>query len=221
MEAIRALLISIWLLSPAIFLLLDLRSGRADQAGRGLNLRSRLIAASVAINWVVFAVLLIRSQTLYGSISSTSVLTHVLLVGSCLGVVLNAKNWRLLLANAVLVTLWVTIAYAPAHWMANSGSGTVRINGQRTHATVYFGHPTDSEAVALVDIPGAEGYFLNLGSERVKLATNREFVHLSGGIWVFKSLRRMNFSEPLSPMEANQFQFRIATPDGRVIVVQF
>ena len=208
MTAMRPLLIVIWLLAPAIFLLLEVRSEWAAQGARVGTPRSRLIAASVAINWVIFVVSLIRSQTPYGMIFSTSAFTHVLLLMSFLGVVLSAKNWRLLLANSVLITLWIAIAYAPAHWMANWGPGTVRINGQQADATVYFGHPTDSEAenIALVDIPGTGNYFLSFETEKVRPAANREFVHLPGGIWVFKSLHPMSFVSPLPPMAVNQWR---------------
>ena len=125
------------------------------------------------------------------------------------------------MANVALVSLWITIAYAPAHWLAKSGPGDVKINGQRADATLYYGNPTDSEAeaVALVEIPGAGDYLLNFGSEKIRLAAKHDFIHLPGGIWVFKSLRQMNFFEPLPPREMNQF--RIATPDARVIEVQF
>jgi hypothetical protein len=219
MAVFRALLIVTLLLSPATLLLLYVWGQRRSM--RGWGTWDWLIAASVAINWVVFTVLLIRSQTPYGMIFSTSILTHVLLVMSCLGVALSAKNWRLLLANSLQITLWVVIAYAPAHWMGNPGPGTVTINGERADATVYFGYPTDSEAeaVALVDIPSAGDYFLSFGTEKVRYGTNREFVRLPGGIWVFKSLRQMSFVAPLPPKELNQF--RIESPDGRLIEVQF
>jgi hypothetical protein len=47
--------------------------------------------------------------------------------------------------------------------MAHSRYGAVKINGQQTSGTVYFGYPSDSEAeaVALVDIPGVGDYFLS------------------------------------------------------------
>jgi hypothetical protein len=220
MDVFRAFLIVIWLLSPLIVLLLYVWGQR--QSIRGWGTWAWLSAASVAINWTAFTVLLIRSQTPYGMIFQTSVLTHVLTVMSCAGVVLCAKNWRLLLANTALITFWITIAYAPAHWMSSRGPGTVRINGQQVSSTVYFGHPTDSEAeeVALVEIPGAEDYFLSFETEKIRHATNRDFVHLPCGIWVFKSLRRMSFSEePLPSKEENQL--RVASSDGRVIEVQF
>lgn len=219
MPAFRAFVLVSWLLSPGIFLLLHFWDQR--RRTRGWSTSNLLIAAAIAINWIVFVVLLIRAQTPYGMVYSTSALTHILLVMSCLGVVLSVRNWRLLLANAVLITLWIVIAYAPAHWMSNSGLGNVTIDGQRADATIYFGYPTDSEAeaIALADIPRAGDYFLSFGTERVRIAIGHEFVHLPGGIWVFKSLRQMSFAAPLPPRRLNQF--RIESSDGKLIEVQF
>jgi hypothetical protein len=102
-----------------------------------------------------------------------------------------------------------------------SGPGTVRVDRQRTDATIYFGHPIDSEAeaVALVEMPGTGDYFLRFETEKVGLGAENEYVHLPYGIWVFKSLRQMSFVAPLPPEKLNQF--RIAAPNGRVIEVQF
>jgi hypothetical protein len=221
MTVVRVLLILFWLLSPAIFLFLYLRVGRAQLGLRRWKARTLLAASSVAINWILFAALLIRSQTAYGMIFPTSMLTHVLLALSCVGAVLAVKKWPLLIANVALVTLWIAIAYAPAHWLMKLGPGTVRVDGQRTNATIYFGHPTDSEAetVALAEIPGTGDYFLSFETEKVRPGAENEFVHLPYGIWVFKSLRQMSFVAPLQPEKLNQF--RIAAPNGRVIEVQF
>ncbi len=221
MAVVRALVILFWLLSPAVFLFLYLRGQRAPLALRRWKARTLFAASSIAINWILFAGLLIRSQTAYGMIFPTSILTHLLLTLSCVGAVLAARRWPLLIANVALLTLWIAIAYAPAHWLMKSGPGRVSVDGQRTDATIYFGHPTDSEAqaVALAEIPGIGDYFLNFDTEKVRVGTKDEYVHLPYGIWVFKSLRQMRFVAPLPPKELNQF--RIAAPNGRVIEVQF
>jgi hypothetical protein len=163
----------------------------------------------------------VRSQTQDGMIFETSVLTHVLLLLACVVAILGVRKWPLLMANVALVSLWIGVAYAQAHWLTKSGHCTVRIDGQPENATVYMGSPTDNEAedVALVDIPGAGDYFLSFGTEKIKPATNREFIHLPGGIWVFKSMRELRFVSPLPFMAADQW--RIAAPDGRVIEVQW
>ncbi len=222
MAVIRAVLILLWLLSPAFFLFLYLRGLRSAMSIRGRRIRIWLAVSSVAINWILFVALLIRSQTPYGMIFQTSLLTDFLLGLSCFGVVLGIRKWPLAMANVALITLWVAIAYAPAHWLGHwRAQCTVRVNGQQVSATLFLGNPYDSEAeeIALVDIPGVGDYFLSFGAEKVRLASEKELVHLPGGIWDFKSLRQMSFVEPLPSTELNQF--RIAAPDGRVIDVQF
>lgn len=216
----RAFLIVSWLLSPAMLLVLYLWGRRRTM--HGWSIWNWLNPASVAINWIIFAILLIRSRTPYGMIFLTSILTDLLLAMACLGVALGVKNRRLLLANSALITLWIVTAYAPAHWMSSSGPGDVRINGQPVAATIYFGYPTDSEAeaVALIDVPGAGDYFLSFGTEKARIAATRGFVHMPGGVWVFKSLRDMKFAvEPLPSDKVNQL--RVESPDGRLVEVQF
>ncbi len=148
-------------------------------------------------------------------------LTHILLGLSLVGVVLGVRKWPLLMANVALASLWIVIAYAPAHWLRNVGPGNVRVDGKRIGATVFFGRPTDSEAeeLAMVEIPGIGDYFLSFGEEKVKPAIRSEYLRLPYGIWVLNSLREMSLVEPLPPTSVNQF--RIASPDGRVIEVQF
>ncbi len=157
MAVIRALLILLWLLSPAVFLLLYLGGLRPAMSIQRRRIGIWLAVSSVAINWILFVVLLIRAQTPYGMIFQTSLLTDVLLGLSCVGVVLGIRKWRLAMANVALITLWVTIAYAPAHWLGHwRVEGTVRVDGRQVGATLFLGNPYDSEAeaIALVDIPG-------------------------------------------------------------------
>lgn len=237
MAAVRVLLIVFWLSAPAIFLFLYLRGQRARLSLRGGSARSWFAASSVAINWILFVVLLVRSLMSEpdGTFFPTSILTHIFLAVSCVGVVLGARKWPLLMANLALVTLWIVFAYAPAHWLRHWGAGAVRLNGQRADATLYLGDPYASEAeeIALVDIPGVGDYFLSFGEEKVRLAPTYELIHLPGGIWDFKSLRQMGFIEQLQSKQSNEMgfveqlqpkesnEFRFAAPDGRVIEVQF
>jgi hypothetical protein len=106
MTYVRALLIVFWLSSPAVFLFFNARGERASLRRRGGNARSWVATSSTAINWVLFVVLLVRSQTSYGMIFPTSILTHVLLGLSFVGVVLGLRKWPLLMANVALVSLW-------------------------------------------------------------------------------------------------------------------
>lgn len=221
MAYFRALLIFLWLLSPVFFVLVYVRSQRASLSIRSGNARSRFAVSAVAINWLLFAALLVRSQTPYGMIFQTSILTHVFLAGSFAGVILNVRKWPLITANLALVSLWIVIGYAPAHWLRSIGPGGVKVDGRPSHATVYFGYPTDSEAeaIAFVEVSGNGDYLLSFGQEKVRTANKREYLHLPYGIWVFSSLREMSFVEPLPPKNLNQF--RIASQGGRVIEVQF
>jgi hypothetical protein len=221
MAVVRILVTLLWLLSPAVFLFLYLRCQRASLGHRCWKAGTLFAASLVAIDWILFVILLVRSNTPYGAIFQTSMLTDVLLALACVGAVLAVKKWSLLVANVALITLWITFACAPAHWLTKSGAGNVRIDGQRVDATEYFGNPTDdeAEAVVLAEIPGTGDYFIDFVTEKVRLGAGDEYVHLPYGIWVFKSLRHMSFVAPL-PMEGLNL-FRIAAPNGRVIEVQF
>ena len=97
----------------------------------------------------------------------------------------------------------------------------VTIDGQPTSASVFIAHPWDSEAeaIVLVHVPDASDYFLSFGEEKVRLAGKHEYVRLPGGVWCLRSLRDMAFVESLPPNRLNQF--RIASPQGTVVSVQF
>ncbi|MGB6974763.1 MAG: hypothetical protein WBD67_08790 [Terracidiphilus sp.] len=218
-DEIRAVGIVVWLISPGSFLLIE----AWNQWRSKWNLRSRrtLVAAVAALNWIGFAVLLIRAQTPYGMIFQTSILTMALLVMACVGLVLSAKHWRLLLANAALVSLWVLVAYGQAHWMVSHGTGDVRINGRPANARIYIAYPTDSEneAVVMAEIQGAGEYFLSFDTGDVSRATRYAVLPLPDGVWTVPSLRQLKWTAALHPLKDNQFRF--AAPDGRVVEVQF
>jgi len=182
------------------------------------------IGLAAVANWIVFTILLVKSQTPYGIVFLTSLLTHGLLLLSFLAatvsLILKRGKLPLLSANLLLITLWVVIVYAPSHWLRDWNYGSVRIDGRLTPASVYIGNPTDSEAdaIMLVHVPAADDYFLSLGEEKIRVATKREYVRLPGGVWCLRSLLEMKFEEPLPPKQMNEF--RIASSKG-VIAVQF
>lgn len=126
-----------------------------------------------------------------------------------------------MLVNFLLISLWVTIAYAPSHWLREWDCGSVKIDGRPTPASVYIGHPTDSEAeaVVLVRVPAAADYFLSFGEERVRVATEHEYIRVPGGVWSIPSMRDMVFTRSLAFQHTNEF--RIASPNGGVVSVQF
>jgi hypothetical protein len=223
---VRAALLLAWLLSPPLLLLLALRVWRRTRPAESWKTRLWIAIGSVVLtDWILFVVLLIKAQTPYGAIFQTSRLTDGLLFLSCFALVASVAahpaRWSLLLASALLITLWVTIAYAPAHWLRKVDYGTVKIDERPAPASVYFGNPTDSEAeaIVLVHVPAAEDYFLSFGEEKVRVAADHEYVRLPGGIWCFRSMRDMVFTEPLPFRHMNEF--RIASPKGGVVSVQF
>ncbi|MGC2743968.1 MAG: hypothetical protein WA672_12320 [Candidatus Angelobacter sp.] len=183
------------------------------------------IGLEVLANWICFLVLLSKAQTPYGEMFQTSYVTGGLLLLSCFALVASmaARTARrtLSLANALLITLWVVIAYAPAHWLKKADFGSVEVDERPVPAVIYIGNPTDmeAEAIALVHVPAASDYFLSFGEERIRLAGQSEYVRLPGGIWCLRSMRDLAFTEPLPFRHTNEF--RIASPKGEVISVQF
>ncbi len=223
---VRATLLLAWLLSPPVLLLLALRDWRRTRPAESWKIRLwKAVGSAVLANWILFVFLLIKAQTPYGSIFQTSHLTDVLLFLSCFALVSSIAAYparcSLLLANVLLITLWVTIAYTPAHWLKKADFGSVKIDERPASASVYIGNPTDSEAeaIVLVHLAAAEDYFLSLGEEKVRVAAEHEYVRPPGGIWCFRSMRDMVFTEPLPFRNINEF--RIASPKGGVVSVQF
>jgi hypothetical protein len=183
------------------------------------------VGSAVLINWILFLVLLIRAQTPNGAISQTSHLTDGLLFLSCCALIASVAaypaRWHVFLASVLLTTLWVTIGYAPAHWLSKVDFGSVKIDERPAPASVYIRNPTDSEceSIVLVHVPAREDYFLSFGEEKVRVAEKHEYVRLPGGIWCFRSMRNMVFTKPLFSRDINEF--RIALARGGVVSVQF
>lgn len=218
---IRAVMLLLWLLSVpilAVSALLALKRNR----GHALFW---LIGAILLANSALFIVFLLMGQTPYGGSYRTFWGTHLLLLLSFLGlipiVVASPIRWRAFFGNAVLLMLWICIAYAPAHWLRQVDFGSVTVDGHRVPAAVYFGNPTDSEAEAMVLVRLRDGgdYFLDFGSENVRKANRSEYVRVPGGVWCLRSMQEGSFHEPLHPEQLNQF--RIASDDKHIIVVQF
>lgn len=224
---IRASFLLIWLFLPLfIVIIVLLRCKRTRRLETRKQRAVSIVLGALAVgNWMVFLVYLIKSQTRYGMEFQTSVITHTLLLLSCLAAIVSIsiapKGWAWSLAHALLVTLWIGVGYAPAHWLKRWNYGTVAVDGHLTAAAMYIGNPTDSEAEAVVPvhIPSAGDYFLSFGEEKVRIATAHEYVRLPGGVWTFRSMRDMTFAEPLPSQQLNEF--RIRSSEGRIISVQF
>jgi hypothetical protein len=177
------------------------------------------------VDWVLFIRLVVQSETPYGAYYHTSGSTAILLTIPLLAFIASraapAGRWQLSLASVLLVSLWVGIGYAPAHWLTRVDFGRVSIDNHPVPASVYFGRPTDSEAeaVALVRIQDGGDYFLDFGSEKVRQGSRSEYVRLVGGVWCFRSMQTGSFVEPLPSRKMNQF--RILSHDGHLITVEF
>jgi hypothetical protein len=225
-EGLRATLVLAWLVSPPFLVLLAVAIWRRTRHAQSSKTRvSVAIYSATVANWILFIVLFIKGQTPYGAVFQTSPVTHGLLLLSCFAVIVSLAvsrwRWPLLLANLFLITLWVTFAYAPSHWLKDWEYGSVKIDGRPTAASLYIGHPMDSEAeaIVLVHVPAAADYFLSFGEEKVRVATEHEYVRVPGGVWSFRSMRDMVFTEPLPFQRINEF--RIATSTGGVVSVEF
>ena len=225
-EVFRVVPIVVWLVSPPFLAVLALLRWRRSRTG-SLARNGMVIATGVTVlaSWTLLLVLFVKAQTPYGIIFQTSALTHTLLLFACVAaiasLVLSRGRWLLFFANFLLMTVWIGVAYAPAHWMKAWDFGEVTIDGQPTSASVFIANPSDSEAeaIVLVHVPAASDYFLSFGEEKVRIAGKHEYIRLPGGVWCLPSLRDMAFVEPLPSTRFNEF--RIASPHGKVISVQF
>ncbi|HLJ89750.1 MAG TPA: hypothetical protein VKZ53_23275 [Candidatus Angelobacter sp.] len=225
---VRAAIFLAWLFSPPFLLFLALRIGRRTRQSDSNSRNRRLFSVIVPVvlaDWVLFVVLLMKAQMPYGGLFDSSHLTDVLLLISCCTLLVSfaayAARWPLALANASLIALWIISAYAPAHWMRRVDWGVVKVDDLPVAASIFIGNPTDmeAEAVVFVHLANGEDYFLSFGEEKVRLAAEHEYLCLPGGMWSFRSMRKMMFTEPLPFRRTNEF--RIASPKGEVISILF
>jgi hypothetical protein len=225
-QALRVVLVVAWLVSPPSLVALAVLRWRRSRTG-SVAKSGILVPVGVVVvaNWALFIVLFIKAQTPYGTIFQISALTHTLLLFSCVGAVASLTRatgrWLLFSANILLITVWIAVAYVPAHWMGEWDYGNVTVDGRPTSAALFIAHLSDSEAeaIVLVQIPTVSDYFLSFGEEKVRLAGKHEYIRLPGGVWSLPSLRDMSFVDPLPPQRLNEF--RIASPQGRIVWVQF
>ena len=177
-------------------------------------------------DWVLFVRFVIQSATPYGMYFHTTWATASLLLLSFLAaiasVVASMGRWQLALASVLILSLWVCVGYAPAHYLSRVESVTVTVDDHPVTASVYMGQPTDmeAEAFALVRVEqGGEDYLLDFDSGKVRPADGSEYVRILGGVWYLRSMQSGTFAEPLPPRGLNQF--RVRSHDGRVVTVQF
>jgi hypothetical protein len=222
---IHASVLVTWLVSPVVLAVAALLSWRRNCHHIHWRVVPLTIAALILILWSQFIVSVVRAQTLYGMYYQTSSLTDVLLIASVIvflaSATASAGKWKLFAASLLLVSLWIGVIYAPAHWLERIDLGEVTLNEHHVPATVFIGHPTDmeAEAIALVHTSTAGDYFFDFGSEKVRTAGTHEYLRLPGGAWCFRSVRGMRFVEPLPSQRVNEF--RVASLNGGILSWRF
>ncbi len=225
--SLAALLLLCFALPPFLALTAVLRTRKAKRPAAGWKATSpALIGLAVVTNWVLLVVYF-ASDPIRGVAANYQSygLPALLLVFSLLLLIVSfaayAGRWSLFTANVALLVMWFCFGYAPAHWLTRVDFGTVTVDNHAVPASVYFGHPTDSEAeaVVLVRLEGGGDYFLDFGSEKVREASRSEYVRLIGGVWCLRSMQTGSFVEPLPSSKLNEFQIR--SRDGHLVTVQF
>ncbi len=202
-----------------------MRDWRRERAGTALRTLPLALGTVLLADWALFLHFLIQSQTAYGEYYRTSWRTAILLLLPFLALIASivapVGKWKLLVGSMLIVTLWVCVAYAPAHWLTRVDFARVTIDNYPVPASVYLGHPTDSEsdAIALVRLKDEGDYFLDFGSEKVRQASRSDYVRFVGGAWCFRSMQYGRFVEPLPFRKMNEF--RVLSRAGHLIAVQF
>lgn len=225
--AITILVKILWVVSPPILTIFGLGDWKRKRDGRGLTPKLPLAVGTVLLlDWVLFVQFVIHSATPYGMYFRTTWATAALLLLSSLAAIALLTSpmirWQMAVGGVLISSLWICIAYAPAHYLGRIDFATVTVNARPVAASVYLGHPTDmeAEAFALVRLEhGGGDYLLNFDSEKVRAANLTEYVRIPGGVWYLRSMQSGTFAEPLPPRQLNQF--RVLSRDGRVITVQF
>jgi hypothetical protein len=217
----------LWLVSPPILTVSGLRDWKRRRGNAGLKGALPLALGTVLLaDWALFVRFLIHSATPYGMYFRPSWATAALLLLSFAAVIASLAapmgRWQPAVASVLILSLWVCIGYAPAHYLRRVAFVTVTIDDQPVAARVYLGHPTDmeAEAFALVRLEhGVSDYLLDFDSGKVRLASRSEYIRFPGGVWYLRSVQLGTFAEPLPPQQLNQF--RVLSRDGHVVTVQF
>jgi hypothetical protein len=216
----------LWLTSPLILTAFGLREWKRKRRDTSLRQGLPLALGTVLLaDWALFVYFVIQSATPYGMYFRTSWATAALLLLSFVAVIAafaaGIGRAQLVVAGALIVSLWIGSGYAPAHYLRRIDFGRVSVDDRPVAACVYLGHPTDMEAgaFALVRLEHGGDYLLNFDSEKVRPTSESEYVRIPGGVWYLRSMQYGIFAEPLPSRELNQF--RVRSSEGRVITVQF
>jgi hypothetical protein len=124
------------------------------------------------------------------------------------------------LVSSALIAGGLWLVFAPVHWLTPF-TGTVTVDEHPSHADLYIGHPTHSEAeaIAFVHVPGVGDYFLDFEQEKYREASSHEFIRFKRGVWTFASMNEGRFVAPLPFRRINEFH--LPTASGHTIAVQF
>ena len=217
----------LWLISSPILTVFGLREWKRKRRDAGLRVALPLALGTVLLaDLALFVCFVIHSATPYGMYFRTSWATAGLLLLSFLAAIAAIAapmgRWQLALASVLVLSLWVCIGYAPAHYLRRVDFGIVAVDDRPVAACVYLGHPTDmeAEAFALVRLEhGGGDYVFDFDSEKIRAASSSEYVRIPGGVWFLRSVQSGTFAEPLPPRQLNQFRLR--SPNSHVVTVQF
>jgi|SRR5579864_766198 len=214
------------LLPPVIGLVCGVRGWKTERPARSWRSTSPVVLGVVVLaNWALFITFVATEEIGVGLDYHVSRFTVVLLFFSLLSLAASigtyAYRGSLLTANALLLVMWFSIAYAPAHWLEREDFGSVKVNDHPVAATLYIGNPrlSEAEAIALVHVPGVGDYFIDFSEETFREASKREFVNLYYGAWTWKAMTKGEFRAPLPFLNVNEC--RIPLSDGRVVTVTF
>jgi len=109
------------------------------------------------------------------------------------------KTFRIVLAGlavAACAALW--FGYSPRHWLRQVSFAVVKVDDRTVPADVYFGNPrrSETEAVALVRVPGVGDYLLDFDDETYREASSREFIRVPRGAWSLRPMDEGQFGAP-------------------------
>jgi hypothetical protein len=100
--------------------------------------------------------------------------------------------------------------------------GTVKVDGTPMGADIFFGEPNgEAEAIVLAHLKDGRDYFLDFGTEKWRRGRASEYVRLFGGVWSFRSMQEGLYREQEQLPFRRLNEFRVPTPDGHEVSVQF
>jgi hypothetical protein len=117
----------LWLVTPLILTVFGLRDWKRRRVKAGLRVALPLALGTVLLaDWALIVRFLLHSATPYGMDFRPSWTTAALLLLSFVAVIASLAapmgGWQLAAASVLILSLWVCIGYAPAHYYGESPS---------------------------------------------------------------------------------------------------